>query len=432
MLLKRLQLGLIHAAMAMMLVPINSTLNRVMIKELDLSATLVAVLASLPYLFSPIQVAIGSYSDRHPLFGLRRTPYILLGLLFCVGGLILSPQVAFLFSQNWWVGLALGVLVFGAWGMGFNFASVSYLTLASEISGEQGRSRTIAIMFFMMIVGIILTALSLAHMIDPYTPESLQHAFYILGGIALMLGLLGLIGLEKRAKEACHAEHYSLRQMTQAIVGNPQARYFFVYLWLLLIALLGQDVLLEPFAGEAFGLSVQATTSITSIWGGCMLAALAIGGSLEGRVSKRKIAQVGNLGALLGFILITISGLIASSWVFYSGVILLGLGTGLSTVANLSLMLDMTTSASVGLFIGAWGVSNSLSRLSGSVLGGAIRDIVAQLTHSSTLGYVIVFGIEAGLMFIAISMLRSIDPAAFRRQAERMPFLETAALSTEN
>ena len=60
MFLKRFQLGLIHVAVAMTLVPINSTLNRVMIKELAISATIVAILASLPYLFSPIQVAIGS------------------------------------------------------------------------------------------------------------------------------------------------------------------------------------------------------------------------------------------------------------------------------------------------------------------------------------------------------------------------------------
>ncbi len=433
MLRKRLQLGLIHAAVAMTLVPINSTLNRVMIKELALSATLVAVLASLPYLFSPIQVAIGSYSDRHPIGGWRRTPYILLGLLLCVGGVILSPQVAYLFSQNWWLGLALGVLVFGAWGMGFNFASVSYLALASEISGEKGRGRTIAVMFFMMIIGIILTALSLARLIDPYTPAALQRAFQIIGGMALFLGLLGLIGLEKRAeKPVSSAEHYTLRQMAQAILGNSQARVFFVYLWLLLVALLGQDVLLEPFAGEALGLPVQATTRITSIWGGCMLVALTIGGILEGRVAKRKIAQSGNIGALLGFLLITSSGIAVNTQVFYTGVVMLGLGTGLSTVANLSLMLDMTTPARVGLFIGAWGVSNAMSRLSGSVLGGAIRDIVAQLTHNSVLGYVIVFGIEAGLILIAIFMLRRIDPSVFRRQAEQIPFFETAAVSVEN
>ena len=92
---KRLQLGLIHMAVAMTLVPINSTLNRVMIKELAISATLVAVMASLPYLFSPIQVAIGSFSDRHPVFGRRRSPYIALGLFLTVAGLILSPEVAF-------------------------------------------------------------------------------------------------------------------------------------------------------------------------------------------------------------------------------------------------------------------------------------------------------------------------------------------------
>jgi hypothetical protein len=55
MFLKRLQLGLIHVAVTMTLVPINSTLNRVMFKELAISTTLVALLASLPYLFSPIQ-----------------------------------------------------------------------------------------------------------------------------------------------------------------------------------------------------------------------------------------------------------------------------------------------------------------------------------------------------------------------------------------
>ena len=60
MTLKRIQLGLIHVAgHEITLVPINSTLNRIMIKELALSAFLVAVLVSLPYLFSPIQVAIG-------------------------------------------------------------------------------------------------------------------------------------------------------------------------------------------------------------------------------------------------------------------------------------------------------------------------------------------------------------------------------------
>ena len=177
MFLKRLQLGLIHVAVAMTLVPINSTLNRVMIKELAISATLVAILASLPYLLAPVQVAIGSYSDRHPIFGLRRTPYILAGLILCVAGLIVSPYVAFLMADNLPIGILAGIFAFGAWGMGYNLSSVSYLSLASEISGEKGRGKTIATMWFMMIASIIATAIGLSRMVDPYTPEALIRAF---------------------------------------------------------------------------------------------------------------------------------------------------------------------------------------------------------------------------------------------------------------
>ena len=74
---KRIQVGLIHVAVAISLVPFNSTLNRVMIKELALSSLLVAALVSLPYLFSPIQIAIGAFSDQNPILGYRRSPYIM-------------------------------------------------------------------------------------------------------------------------------------------------------------------------------------------------------------------------------------------------------------------------------------------------------------------------------------------------------------------
>ena len=37
-------------------------------------------------------------------------------------------------------------------------------------------------------------------------------------------------------------------------------------------------------------------------------------------------------------------------------------------------MFDLTIPGMVGLYIGAWGFSNALSRLVGSVLGGVVRD----------------------------------------------------------
>lgn len=417
MLRKRVQLGLIHMAVAITLVPINSTLNRVMIKEMAISATLVAVLVSLPYFISPIQVMIGSYADQHPIAGRRRTPYILLGLLLCVGGALLAPHAAFQLADLTVGGVALAALAFGLWGMGYNLSAVSYLSLASEI--DEQRSRTIAIMFFMMTVGIILTAYGVGRIVEPYSPQALVRAFWAAGGAALVLGLIGLIKLEPRfdADSTRTDDRHTWGDMFGAVLSNPQARRFFWYLLLLLAALLGQDVLLEPFAGEAFGLSPAVTTRITSIWGTATLFTLLLANWFQRRTSKRTVAVVGNWGALIAFVLIAVSGFMRSTPVFYSGVVLLGLGTGLSTVSNLSLMLDMTTAQNVGLFVGAWGVANALSRLVGQVVSGAVRDLITLAVESAVLGYVVVFFLEAAFLAAALALLGMIDVAAFQRQA---------------
>ena len=424
MLLKRIQLGLIHTAVAATLVPINSTLNRVMIKELAISATLVAILASLPYLISPIQVAIGSFADRHAIGGLRRTPYIALGLLLCVGGLMLSPQVALLIARDFWAGLGLGLVAFGAWGMGYNLSAVSYLSLASEISGEKERSRTVAVMFSMMILGIIFTALALSRMLESYTPAALMSAFAKVGLAALGMGLLGLVRLESRVRRDAGQpaeESYTWGEMLRRLAGNPQARLFFAYLSVLLAAILGQDILLEPFAAEAFEMSVRVTTRITSIWGTCFLAGMLVTGALEGRLPKRRLVQVGGWGALAGFTLIALSGALTQSHVFYLGLLLLGAASGVATVSNLSLMLDMTTPASVGLYMGAWGMANALSRLLGSLMSGALRDALTYALQNPVLAYVVVFSGMALLILASLYLLMRVDVRLFHLQAERKP-----------
>jgi BCD family chlorophyll transporter-like MFS transporter len=434
MLWKQIKLGLIHVAVAMTLVPINSTLNRVMIKELAISATLVAILASLPYLFSPIQVAIGSFSDRHPVWGYRRSPYILMGLLLCVTGLILSPQAAFLLNSNFWAGVAVGILAFGAWGMGYNLASVSYLSMATEISGARNRGRTIAVMWFMMITSIIFTAITLSNLVDPYTEQALINAFWVVAGIALALGLIGLFRLEAPHISPASTEkeeQYSWLFLLKTIRKNPQVTRFFWYLAILLAAILGQDILLEPFAGEAFGLSVRDTTRITAIWGTCVLVALLVAGFLENRFSKMLVVKLGAWTALVGFLTITLSGFIYDIQTFYGGVVLLGIGTGLSTVSNLSLMFEMTTATQVGLFIGAWGMSNAMSRLLGTVLSGAVRDLLTQILQNPVTAYIVVFIIEAIMLAVSLILLRGIDVREFRQQAEKTSLVERAAIATD-
>jgi BCD family chlorophyll transporter-like MFS transporter len=417
--LKNIRLGLLHVAVAVSLVPITGVLNRIMIYELGILATLVAALIVLPYLLSPMQVWIGQYSDTHPLWGYRRTPYIAVGLLLCAGGATLTPWAALMMAENFWVGLLAAILVFLTWGVGFNLSVVSYLSLASDLSEDHQRSQTIAVMWFMMITSVIITAIITGKALAPefYSPVRLMQVFLVCGGVSVALGALGLIGLEPRNAKVTIGERHSAGEAVRVVLANPQARRFFVYLMLLLAAILGQDVLLEPFGAQAFGMDVEQTTQLTATWGGATLVALLLQGLVLSRfLSKKAGATLGGVVAALGLFLIALSGVIGSQALFIASITLLGFGTGIATATNLALMLDMTTPAQVGLFIGAWGVADSAARGLGNLMAGALRDLVGYAIGSPSGGYVTVFLVEALMLCVALTLLRQIDVSAFRNE----------------
>ncbi len=431
---KIFRLGLIHMAVAITLVPINSTLNRIMISELQLAATLVALLVSLPYLFSPMQVWIGSYSDRHPLLGYRRTPYILLGLLLCAGGAALAPTAGFLLADKPGAPeLLLALLAFGAWGMGFNFATVSYLSLATDLAGEQHRARTVGVMWFMLITSVIVTAIVAARALRPYAGDplgpagmaALYRVFYGVSAVALGLGLAGLLGLEPRGGPAAATTRQSFPQMLRMIGANRQARLFFVYLVVLLIALLGQDLLLEPYAADVFGVAVDRTTEYTGIWGIALLVALLLASPITRRIGTGRATALGGAIAMAGLVLIALSGILQVKALLMVALVVFGFGSGLSTATNISLMLDMTLAGQVGAFIGAWGMADALARLFGTLLSGVVRDSIKALSGNLTASYVTVFLIEALALAVSLVLLRRISVASFRA-GEQHSTLEVA------
>jgi BCD family chlorophyll transporter-like MFS transporter len=321
--------------------------------------------------------------------------------------------------------------------MGFNLATVSYFSLAAEISGEDGRSRTTAVMFFIMIVGIILTAAGLSGYLEIYTTERLQTAFFTIAAIALGVGLVSLAGLEKPAGGRLPAERrVPLREVFAEVRENRQVRRFFLYLLLLLAAVLGQDVLLEPYAARAFGMPIDQTTRITTIWGTCYLVALLVAGVLEGRMPKIRLARIASMLAIVAFLLVAAAGVAGGSPVFYLGVVLLGLATGPATVANLSLMLDMTHPGKVGLFIGAWGAASALARLLGYLTTGVVRDVARLYPDGALYGYMAGFGLLALFVAFSLIVLNGVDVGAFRAGEGTDPVsplsvIERAALAGE-
>jgi MFS transporter, BCD family, chlorophyll transporter len=87
-----LRLSLFQVSVGLSMVLLNATLNRVMIVELGISATLVSILVALPLLFAPLRALIGHKSDNHRSFlGWKRVPYLWFGTLMQFSGLAIMP-----------------------------------------------------------------------------------------------------------------------------------------------------------------------------------------------------------------------------------------------------------------------------------------------------------------------------------------------------
>ena len=87
-----LRLSLFQISVGMAMVMLVGTLNRVMIVELKVSATLVSFMVALPLLIAPLRALIGFRSDNHrSQLGWRRVPYIWMGSLLQFGGFSIMP-----------------------------------------------------------------------------------------------------------------------------------------------------------------------------------------------------------------------------------------------------------------------------------------------------------------------------------------------------
>lgn len=434
---KVFQFTLVHVGVAITAVPVNSTLNRIMITDMQLPALLVGVLVALPYLLSPLQVLAGAWADRNTLWGRHRSPWILIGGLLASFGGYLAAHAVVLMGENFGLGLLAALLTFGAWGIGVNIASVSYLSLLSEESegdagrGRNWRSRAVSAMWTTMIAATIATSLLISALLDPFSVDALYTAFGFVWLVASACILFGAAGIEgpARAGTALHSRAESPAAAVRALAGNPTAQRFFFYLTLVLVSIHAQDVLLEPFGGDVLGMPIAATSRLTSIWGLGFFITMLAGLWLVRRSGKKAAANFGALVAALGFALIILSGLLQSVSLLWGAVFVLGLGGGVMTVSNLSFMLDMTVAQAAGLYMGAWGVANFAGQALGNIASGLIRDVAFQLTGSQIVGYSSVFALEIVGLLAAVWLFRSITVATFREEAQvHLPELLAASL----
>jgi len=385
-----LRLSLFQISVGMAFVLLNGTLNRVLVLELGQAAWLVSLMVSLPLVFAPLRALIGFRSDHHKsALGWRRVPYIWLGTLTQFGGLAIMPFALLVLAEPYydvsWVGPAAAALAFLLVGAGMHTTQTAGLALATDLGTEKTRPRVVAMMYVMLLVGMIGSSFLFAWLLSDFTQLKLIK---VVQGAAALTALFNIIALWKQEPRNPGRNRGAPRPPFS--VAWAQFRQQGRTMRLLLAVGLGsagfsmQDILLEPYGGEVLGLSVSATTGLTAIFALGMLAAFIIASrQLSQGADPIRLAAYGAVSGVFAFSAVIMSAPLESAMLFRSGTLVIGFGSGLFAVGTLTAAMNLGEQGGAGMALGAWGAVQATATGLAIAAGGAIRDIVTHIILKS-------------------------------------------------
>ncbi len=388
----RLSLFQISVGMAMALTV--GTLNRVMIVELNVSSALVAVMVALPLVFAPFRALIGFKSDNHrSVLGWRRVPYMWFGTLLQFGGFAIMPFALLVLSGDGGapveVGKIAAAISFLLVGAGIQTTQTAGLALATDIAPAESRPRVVALMYTMLLIGMVVSGAIFGFLLTDFSPMRLIQ---VVQGAAVLTMILNVIALWKQevrnpALTSMSNESVDFWDEWLALAERPGTRRFLVAVALGTAAFSMQDVLLEPYGGEILGLAVSNTTILTAIMacGGLIAFALSARAMTRG-VNPLRLASYGVLMGLPGFSCVLLAAPLDGNWLFFGGAALIGFGSGMFAVGTLTAAMGLDPEKRSGLALGAWGAVSATAGGVAIAAGGLIRDGVAALAASGVLG----------------------------------------------
>ena len=202
-LLQLLRLGLFQVSVGMATVLLLGTLNRVMIVELSVPASVVALMIALPVVSAPFRALLGHKSDTHKSWiGWKRIPYLWFGSLWQMGGLAIMPFALIVLSGDQihgpaWAGEALAGIAFLMTGVGMHMTQTAGLALASDRATDETRPRVVALLYVMFLLGMAVSAVVLGWLLRNYDPIRLIRVVQGCGVATMVLNLVALWKQEK-------------------------------------------------------------------------------------------------------------------------------------------------------------------------------------------------------------------------------------------
>jgi MFS transporter, BCD family, chlorophyll transporter len=313
-----------------------------------------------------------------------------------------------------WIGPAGAALAFLLVGAGMQIVQTAGLALAADLAPEHVRPRVVALMYTMLLIGMVGFGTIFGVLLTGFTPSRLIQVVQSAAVLTVVLNFVAAWKQEARSRPAPRAAVAGpdFRATWARFAQTGKTLRFMVAVGLGTMAFNMQDIILEPYGGEILKLSVGATTALTALMALGALTAFALGARVLGRgTDPSRLAAAGALVGLVAFSAVIFAEPVHSANLFRVGATLIGFGGGLFAVGTLTHAMGLDDRGLNGLAIGAWGAVQATTAGVSIALGGALRDLVTALaTHgvlgdalsSPATGYSFVYHIELYLMFATL------------------------------
>jgi BCD family chlorophyll transporter-like MFS transporter len=405
------RLGVVQLCLGAIVVLTTSTLNRLMVVELALPAVLPGLLVGLHYAVQITRPNWGFRSDR----GGNRTRFILLGMVALAAGAFLAALGLVVMAGAYGPGLALSVLGYALIGAGVGASGTSLLALLATATHPRRRAAAATITWLMMIFGIAVTATVVGGLLHPYSPARLLELVAGVGALAVALTALAIHGIERRHPAPPEqSAPQPFREGMAEIWRERRARHFTLFIFLSMVAYFMQELILEPYAGLAFGYTPGQSTQLSGAQnGGVFVGMLTVGVAATGLGigSLRGWVMAGCAGSALALLALALAGQSpAGAALLLPATLALGLFNGMFAVAAIGSMMAMAgegRSAREGTRMGLWGASQAMAAGAGGLLGAIGVDLARPLTDTAT-AFGLVFTLEAVLFAAAAVMAAQI------------------------
>ena len=438
---RNIKIAFFHLGSGMADVLVTGVWNRIMISDLGMSATPVSLLASLRYFLAPLGIWAGNISDKRSLFGFRRLFWIWLGRLMMVLSTFgLGFGTAELMrhlgdgTQTAWAIIIASMILFS---LGNAISGSTFLALIYDRSLPQQRGRAVGIVWTFLLLGFTVGGILFSVLLGrgneaealatgfSFSEGDLLRLFIVAGLIFIVIWFFSVFGEERRGavietQEIQNAEAYSWRSDLSLVWNNSAMRFFLFYLALSMFFAFSQDPILEPFAGDVFGLDASITNRFAAYWGTASIAASLLSLWLlrkHNTWNHTRLSQLGVLILIITFALFTVSAFMQIQALLNPSLYLLGIGLGFWNIGTLGLMMDMSPLGRAGTFLGFWSMIVTLARGGGITSGGIIRDLGLTFSSEYSFAYGLVFaGAFIGLL-VAIWCLNNVHVEQFKRDS---------------